>query len=324
MSTTTSSIPEDTSMFATGMVDKDTAINASISEEAEPAENMLSSIKIDGQIDEFCPITVTAHRDNVDYGEFTHATYYSTTCGMERGYSILLPAGYDENESYPVLYLLHGIFGDEYSFSSDPNNKIKEILGNMEAEGHIRKTILVCPNMYATSDPELKPAFTAESVIPYDNFINDLITDLMPHIESTYAAASGRENTYLAGFSMGGRETIFITLKRPEFFSYVCAISAAPGIIPTQDSFMKHEGQMHEDEMHFAEGAIEPDRFIICCGTSDSVVGKYPLSYHELLEKNGSTHIWYEIPGADHNNTAIQSGLYNLLKQIAYGETVAQ
>ena len=37
----------------------------------------------------------------------------------------------------------------------------------------------------------------------------------------------------------------------------------------------------------------------------------------ELLEKNGAQHIWYEIPGADHDNTAIQSGLYNLFKQIA-------
>ena len=38
----------------------------------------------------------------------------------------------------------------------------------------------------------------------------------------------------------------------------------------------------------------------------------------ELLEKNGSDHIWYEINGADHDNKAIQSGLYNLIKQIAF------
>ena len=279
-----------------------------------------NTVVINGDIDEFCPSYVTMHRDDTDYGDFVHKTYYSATCGMERGYSILLPVGYNENEKYPVLYLLHGIFGDEYSFSSDPNNKIKEIIGNMEADGHIRNTILVCPNMYATSDPDLKPSFEAKSVLPYDNFINELVNDLMPHIESTYSVLKGRNNTYLAGFSMGGRETIFITLKRPELFGYVCAISSAPGIVPTEDAFMKHDGQMKEKEMKFEEGAIEPYKFIICCGTKDSVVGKYPLSYHEILTANGANHIWYEVTDADHDNNAIQSGLYNLLKQIAYGQ----
>ena len=105
--------------------------------------------------------------------------------------------------------------------------------------------------------------------------------------------------------------------EKPELFGYVCAISAAPGIVATTDKFMTHEGQLEESEVKFAEDAVEPNVFILCCGTKDSVVGKYPQSYHELLEKNGSAHIWYEIDGADHDNTAIQSGLYNLFKQIA-------
>lgn len=159
---------------------------------------------------------------------------------------------------------------------------------------------------------------TASCFLPYDNFINDLVNDLMPHIEENYAVLTGRENTYLAGFSMGGRETIFITLKRPELFGYVCAISAAPGIVPTKDSYMTHEGQISESEMKFADGATEPNAFIICCGTRDSVVGTYPRQYHELLEANGADHIWYEIPGADHDNNAIKSGIYNLFKRISF------
>lgn len=117
---------------------------------------------------------------------------------------------------------------------------------------------------------------------------------------------------------MGGRETVYITLQRPELFGYVCAVSAAPGVVPTTDKFMTHPGQMQESEMKFADGAVEPNVFIICCGTNDSVVGTYPKSYHEILTANGSDHIWYEIPGADHDNNAIRSGLYNLFKQIAY------
>lgn len=274
--------------------------------------------EINNEIEEHCPVTATSSRSNVEYGTFTHGTYFSETCQLERGYSILLPADYSEDKQYPVLYLLHGIFGNEYSFSGDGENKIKEIVGNMAADGYVEETIVVCPNMYATSDPNQQPGFEAEACLPYDNFINDLVNDLMPYIESEYSVLTGRENTYLAGFSMGGRETIFITLQRPELFGYVCAISAAPGIVPTTDKFMTHPGQMAENEMKFADDAVEPNVFIICCGTRDSVVGTYPQQYHELLTTNGSEHIWYEITGADHDNNAIRSGLYNLFKQIAY------
>ena len=300
---------ENKESFASGITASEE--NADSAAEASSQEGFV----LNNEIEERCPVTMTATRGDVKYGEFTHGTYFSETCGLERGYSILLPADYSADKKYPVLYLLHGIFGNEYSFSGDASNKIKEIVGNMAAEGAIEETIVVCPNMYASSDPNQQPGFDAESVLPYDNFINDLVNDLMPHIESEYSVLTGRENTYLAGFSMGGRETIFITLQRPELFGYVCAISAAPGIVPTKDKFMPHEGQISEEEMRFADGATTPEVFIICCGTRDSVVGTYPKSYHE---KNGADHIWYEVTGADHDNNAIKSGLYNLFKQIAY------
>ncbi len=308
--------PEDKVSFASGITDKEeeptpTPTPAGTSEAVEEKEPLTD------EIIERCPLSVTATRGNVRYGEFKHAVYHSETCGMERGYNILLPADYSEEKKYPVLYLLHGIFGNEYSFSGDSSNKIKEIVGNMAADGLIDETIIVCPNMFAAWDPDQKPGFDAESCLPYDNFINDLTNDLMPYIEENYPVLTGRENTYLAGFSMGGRETIYITLKRPELFGYVCAISAAPGVVATTDKFMSHAGQMEESEMHFEEGATEPNVFIICCGTSDSVVGEYPRSYHEILETNGCDHIWYEITGADHDNNAIRSGLYNLFKQIS-------
>lgn len=302
---------EDLSSFASGIKTGD---EAAVSD---------TEFVLDDEIEERCPVTIEATRSYVEYGEFTHGTYYSETCGLERGYSILLPTDYNSDKQYPVLYLLHGIFGDEYSFSQDGNNKIKEIVGNMAADGYIEETIIVCPNMYASSDPDQKPAFDTESCLPYDNFINDLVNDLMPHIESEYSVLTGRENTYLAGFSMGGRETIYIALQRPELFGYVCAISAAPGIVPTTDKFMTHEGMIEESQMKFADDATVPEAFIICCGSSDSVVGTYPKQYHEILEQNGSSHIWYEIPGADHDNTAIKSGLFNLFKQIAYDKVNA-
>ncbi|MCR5558405.1 MAG: hypothetical protein K6F75_12710 [Butyrivibrio sp.] len=307
----------DKESFASG-ISTGEEMQESETDNAGQETNEAAEVVISNEIEERCPVSVQATRKDVEYGEFTHGAYYSETCGLERGYSILLPADYRVDKQYPVLYLLHGIFGDEYSFSGDAGNKIKEIVGNMAADGLIEETIVVCPNMYATTDPDQKPGFDSESVLPYDNFINDLVNDLMPFIEKEYSVLTGRENTYLAGFSMGGRETIFITLKRPELFGYVCSMSAAPGIVPTKDKFMTHTGQMQESEVKFADGAVTPNVFMLCCGTRDSVVGTYPKSYHELLEEGGVDHIWYEVTGADHDNNVIKSGLYNLFKQIAY------
>lgn len=307
---------EEKNAFASGIASEEENIAEAESAQT-PAED---EFVLNDEIEEKCPTSVTNRRDGVEYGDYTHGTYYSETCGMDRGYNIILPAGYSDDKKYPVLYLLHGIFGDEYSFANDGENKIREIVANMAADGLIEETIVVCPNMYAATDPDMKPGFTAEECAPYDNFINDLVNDLMPYIESNYSVLTGRENTYLAGFSMGGRETIYITLQRPELFGYVCAISAAPGIVPTTDKFMTHVGMMEESEMKFAEDAVEPNVFIITCGTADSVVGTYPKSYHEILTANGSNHIWYEVVGADHDNKAIRSGLYNLFKQIAFAK----
>lgn len=304
---------EDYDKFATGA---DTGADASEESDSTPEYDGEADV-LANEIEQRCPEEISATRDDIEYPTYTHGSYYSETCGMERGYTILLPTDYSEEKQYPVLYLLHGIFGDENSFAGDKSNKIREIVTNMYLDGYIEETIVVCPNMYATDDPKQRPAFDAASCLPYDNFINDLVNDLMPFIEANYQVLTGRENTYLAGFSMGGRETLFITLMRPELFGYVCAISAAPGIVETTDMFMSHPGQLLPEEVKFAEDAVEPEVFIVCCGTRDSVVGRYPLSYHSMLEDNGSAHIWYEIEGADHDNNAIKSGLYNLFKQIS-------
>ncbi len=263
-----------------------------------------------------CPIDIYEVRENMRYGIIEHQTYHSRTTGLERGVNILLPGGYDETERYPVMYLLHGIFGDEYSLSGDINNRLLEILGNLAVTGQAREMIVVLPNMYASSDPEQKPAFNKESVAPYDNFINDLVNDLIPYIEKKYSVLPGRKNRAIAGFSMGGRETLFIGLSRPDLFAYVGAIAPAPGLTPGKDWAMTHPGQLREEQLTFAGKEFEPDVLMICCGTQDGTVGSFPESYHKIFEKNQVPHIWYEVPGADHDAQAIRSGLYNFARAI--------
>ena len=262
-----------------------------------------------------CPSKYLQGRDGVTYSTFKHETYYSEYCKRERGFTILLPQNYSEEKKYPVVYLLHGIFGDENSFAGDKN--LPKILGNMTADGLCGEFILVCPAMFAASDDTAQaPGFTAEQMIPYDNFAHDLTQCLIPYIEEHYSVIGGRDGTYIAGFSMGGRETLYTIITYPDRFKAACAIAPAPGLVPGKDSVMVHEGSYTEDQVKFADGATIPEKIIICCGTRDSVVGKFPKSYHELFEKNGIAHIWYEVPNADHDMNAQYSGLYNFLQVV--------
>ena len=255
-------------------------------------------------------------RTGVKYGMVKHENYYSKTCKMERGFSILLPASYDGQKKFPVIYFQHGIFGDEYGIINDSNNKVNEITTNLALDGYAKEMIMVFGHMYATDNPEQKPAFDAEAVKPYDNFINELVNDLMPYIESHYQVLTGRENTAVCGFSMGGRESLYIGLLRPDLFGYVGAIAPAPGLVPGKDNFMLHEGSLKESEVHFPAGMEIPSVVMICCGTTDSVVGKFPESYHKLFEKNGIEHTWFEVSGADHDSRAIRTGLYHFIQKI--------
>jgi len=260
-----------------------------------------------------CPSEICIKQMGVQYGTVEHITYDSVTTGLTRGANVLLPADYSADKKYAVLYFLHGIFGDENSLIHDGNNKITELVANLVAEGRTKDMIVVFPNMFAKTDPNQQPAFNAEAVLPYDNFINDLVNDLIPLIESRYSVYTDRENRAILGFSMGGRETLFIGLARPDLFSCIGAIAPAPGLVPGKDSFMEHVGQLQEADVKYDAEAVLPELLMICCGTKDGVVGKFPESYHKLMDKNGVKHLWYEVPGADHDSNAIKSGIYNFL-----------
>lgn len=267
-------------------------------------------------IEELCPEEVSKKREGNDYTKAVHETYYSNTTGLDRGVNILLPPGYSEEKEYPVLYLLHGIFGDEYTLINDSNCRIPEISCNLFADGLAKEMIIVLPDMFATTDLELKPSFNDEAINAYDNFINDLVNDLMPYINERYSTLTDRENTAIAGFSMGGRESLFIGIQRPDLFGYIGAIAPAPGLTPSKDWAMTHPGQLEESELRFDDDTDLPYILMICCGTKDGTVGKFPENYHKIMEKNSVQHTWYEVPGADHDGNAIQSGLNNFMKAI--------
>lgn len=264
------------------------------------------------QISELCPAELLRKKD-IPYGTMEKTTYESKTSGRTKNLIVLLPAGYSAKKKYPVVYVLHGIFGNETSMIGDGQSGLRIMYGNMVAEGLAKEAILVFPHMYCSKKQPDCTGFDTENTSAYDNIVYELAEDIMPFMKEHYSVAEGRENTGLCGFSMGGRETLSVTVARPDLIGYACAVSSAPGMTPGKDNFMEHPGLFSEEEIRFGE--ISPILLMCCSGDCDGVVGQFPKSYHEIFEKNGVEHIWWEIHGSDHGDPAIFSGLYNFLKE---------
>lgn len=307
----TGKVPETETDSEKEIVDttEQTQIQESQKDENNGGNTMLEKY----QIEIFCPEELAKRRGDVTYPEINKTSYYSTTCEKNRNVNIMLPANYSTDKKYPVMYVLHGIFGDENSMK-DTSVAIRNTISG----GLAQEMIVVYPYMYASKTQDVCTAIDEANSKAYDNFVNDLVNDLMPFMAENYSVAEGKENTAVVGFSMGGRESLAIGLQRPDLFGYVGAIAPAPGLVPGKDWAMQHPGQFEEKDVVFHEE--KPYVLMVCCGDSDKTVGQFPKSYHELFDKNGVEHVWWEIPGSDHGDPAITSGIYNFVKNIFKGQ----
>ena len=246
-------------------------------------------------------------KNGVQYGTIKKETYFSKKANKNKPYNILLPANYDESKQYPVLYVLHGFFENEDRMIKTGNNNqpmyTKQIIGNAIASGEAKDMIVVVPFVFTSATMNDATGFADQgSNEGYDNFVDDIVDSLMPHIESKYSVATGRENTAVTGFSMGGRESLQIGMKYGSKFGYVGAICPAPG---TQGSFKWNSA----DET--------PYLIMITGGTQDDVVGlNTPEGYHNNFKNNNVPHVWHVVNNGHHGDDSIHSHLYSFVRGI--------
>ena len=127
---------------------------------------------------------------NIPHGKIDTISYKSTTVGNTRRSLIYTPPGYSKKKKYPVLYLLHGIGGDEKEWlnGGSPQN----ILDNLYAEGKIEPMIVVMPNGRAMKDDRATGnIFDSEKVQAFATFEKDLLNDLIPYIQKKYPCIYG-------------------------------------------------------------------------------------------------------------------------------------
>ena len=263
------------------------------------------------------PSEITKKLNNVDYGKIQYITYYSKTAKREKHANVILPSGYGTGETFPVLYVNHGLGGNETRMLAD-EFAIQTMSANLAAKNLAEKMIIVTPNMWTHKTIETVPddRYTDEVDEAYDAFLDDIVHSLMPYMEQNFDIKTGRENTAITGFSMGGREALYIGISRPDLFGYIGGACPAPGIVPTVDQFMDHKGSMSEEDFKIKDLNNYPYLLFITGGDSDTVVVDYPEQYSELLTKNGCDNILQVVPGGDHTGKSGRSHFYNLLRYV--------
>lgn len=299
-----------------GNLDKDTTAEtvaptvspaADDTEDIEGVEEDMYFKECSEKLEEKAHSEILKRREGVTYPRFEAATYYSTTAERETPVNVLLPQDYSEDKKYPVVYVLHGYWCDQNQMTAE-NMHIAAMLTNLIADGEAEEMIVVSPYIYCSKEQAQCTAMDTANTLAYDNFINDLTTDLMPFIEENYSVAVGKENTAITGFSMGGREALYIGFTYPDRFGYIGAACPAPGVI----SGTGEPHNLEREDFCFTDNL--PYLVMISAGTKDNVVGDNPKIYHEALEQNGTQHLWHEVEGTGHDGNTVTPHLYNFFR----------
>jgi enterochelin esterase-like enzyme len=241
---------------------------------------------------------------------FETRTVKSEILKAERKYSVYLPSGYNESDqSYPVLYLLHGSGDDHTGWVQF--GQVQHIADKAIAEGMAARMIIVMPD----ANTDRRGYFNdIRGDFNYEDFF---FRELIPHIEKTYRVRSDRRYRAIAGLSMGGGGTIFYSLHHPELFAAAAPLSASTGNRDKQQMKTRLGGNVSEAQIdayfdrHNIEAIlqnaskedldkIKQIRWYISCGDDDFLYEGNSLLHilfrtkeipHEYRVKDGG-HTW--------------------------------
>ncbi len=170
--------------------------------------------------------------NKVEHGTVSKVWYDCPTEGIKRRCTVYTPAGYESSKKkYPVFYLLHGIGGDENAWSE--LGRAAQILDNLIAQGKAEPMIVVMTNGNISEEAapgETSKGFTVPTMdLPktMDGYFENAFPDVIKFVESTYRVKADKAHRAIAGLSMGGFHTLFISINNPDTFDYIGLFSAA-------------------------------------------------------------------------------------------------
>ena len=235
--------------------------------------------------------------NDVPHGTVTRCWYDSPSLNMQRRLTVYTPAGYEQDtKDYPVLYLLHGMGGDEESWIS--TGRLAQVMDNLIAQGKAIPMIVVMPNGNVSqtaapgesSEGFVKPTMDLPRTM--DGGMESSFPDIMNFIESNYRTIRNKSGRAIAGLSMGGFHSLHISREYPDKFDYVGLFSALTRPIKKVDSPIYQHGEQKLAEQ-FAQ---HPKLYWIGIGKTDFLYN-LNVAYRQQLDAKGYRYIYRESDG---------------------------
>jgi enterochelin esterase-like enzyme len=232
------------------------------------------------------------------HGRLEAFEYDSGVTGTRRKAQVYLPPGYSPDRKYPVLYLLHGIGGNEHEWTGYV--KAHQIIDNLIAAGKAVPMIVVFPNGRAIANDAVPPpdkVFSPENAGAFAKFERDLLDFLIPAVEARHSVLADREHRALAGLSMGGGQTLNFGLAHLDTFAWLGAFSAAPNTRPPEELV---------PDPAFTRAQLR--LLYLSCGNKDGLIN-FSQRTHRYLKEHGVPHLW-NVDDHGHDGETWGSNLY--------------
>ena len=244
------------------------------------------------------PTGFDSKSSSIPHGKVDVSLSYSTQkYGMHK-VSIYTPPGYSTSQKYPVVYLMHGIGGNEVSWIGQGSNEgdAANIMDYLLSKNLCKPMIVVMPDGNIRSISDSFAAFAA--------FGDVLIGDLIPFVEKTYSAATDPDSRALSGLSMGGGQTYNFGFPHTDLFHYLGAYSAAPN------------SQAPATTITDVAKAKSLKFIFIGRGDGPTEIKQSSDDYHAYLDKNNIPHMYQLEAGLNHEKRTWDRCFYNFAQRI--------
>jgi enterochelin esterase-like enzyme len=230
--------------------------------------------------------------------------YDSTVTRTRRKAVVYLPPGYSSARKYPVLYLLHGLGGNEWEWSGYVH--ADAIIDNLIAGGKATAMIVVMPNGRALANdrpPAPDKTFSPQNAEGFAKFERDLLDCLIPDVQAKYSTRTNREDRALAGLSMGGGQSLNFGLKHLDTFAWVGGFSSAPNTQPPAELVSNPASARERLRLLY-----------LSCGNRDGLIS-VSQGVHVYLKEHNVTHVW-NVDDHGHDGESWASNLYHFAQRI--------
>ncbi|WP_457324291.1 alpha/beta hydrolase [Roseateles sp. P5_E11] len=243
-------------------------------------------------------------RAGVAPGRIEELSYASGVTGTRRLAVVYLPPGYSAQQRYPVLYLLHGIGGNQHEWQGYV--RANTVLDNLIADGKALPMIVVMPNGRALPDDSSPPAdrvFTAENAAGFAKFERDLIEFLIPAVDAKYPTLADRQHRALAGLSMGGGQSLNFGLAHLDTFASVGGFSSAPNTKPATELLPDPAAARRQLALLY-----------LSCGNKDGLIN-VSQTVHRALKERGIPHLW-NVDESGHDRESWAENLFHFSQRL--------